>query len=47
MMVMVLLRSFPKNGYKHSSLPDFEVYTENDIHDPNYEMELWVPISKQ
>ena len=38
---------FPENGYKHSGLPDFEVYTENDIHDPNYEMELWVPISKQ
>ena len=26
---------------------DFEVYTENDILDPNYEMELWVPIVKQ
>ena len=38
---------FPENGYKHSGLPDFEVYTENDIHDPNYEMELWVPIVKQ
>lgn len=38
---------FPENGYKHSGLPDFEVYTENDILDPNYEMELWVPIVKQ
>lgn len=37
----ICLKSFsPENGYKHSGLPDFEVYTGNDIHDPNYEMEL-------
>lgn len=37
---------FPENGYQHSGAPDFEVYSEGDMFDPNYEMEIWVPIKK-
>lgn len=37
---------FPETGYRHSGAPDFEVYAEGDMHSPDYEMELWIPISK-
>ena len=32
--------------YRHAGTPDFEVYGEGDMYNPNYEMELWVPIVK-
>lgn len=41
-----LNKFFPENNYKHSLAPDFEVYSEGDIKDPNYKMELWVPVTK-
>ena len=37
---------FPEQGYRHAGTPDFEVYGEGDMYNPNYEMELWVPIVK-
>ena len=37
---------FPEHGYTHSGAPDFEVYGEGDMHDPTYDMELWVPVVK-
>lgn len=37
---------FPETGYRHSGTPDFEVYAEGDMYSPDYEMELWIPISK-
>lgn len=35
---------FPETGYRHSGAPDFEVYSEADMHSDDYEMELWVPV---
>ena len=38
---------FPQQGYRqHAGTPDFEVYGEGDMYNPNYEMELWVPVVK-
>lgn len=37
---------FPETGYRHSGGPDFEVYTEGDMSSPDYQMELWIPVSK-
>ena len=37
---------FPEQGYRHAGTPDLEVYGEGDMYNPNYEMELWVPIIK-
>ena len=37
---------FPEQGYRHAGTPDLEVYGEGDMYNPNYEMELWVPIVK-
>ncbi|RSK08286.1 Transposon Tn10 TetD protein [Streptococcus oralis] len=37
---------FPETGYRHSGAPDFEVYTEGDMSSPDYQMELWIPVSK-
>lgn len=37
---------FPETGYRHSGAPDFEVYAEGDMHSPDYEMEIWVPVVK-
>ena len=37
---------FPETGYRHSGAPDFEVYTEGDMSSPEYQMELWIPVSK-
>lgn len=31
---------FPETGYRHSGAPDFEVYSEVDMHSDDYEMEL-------
>ena len=33
--------SLPESG-----VPDFEVYTEGDMHSPDYQMELWIPVVK-
>ena len=37
---------FPEHGYVHSGKPDFEYYYEGDMHSNDYEMELWIPITK-
>lgn len=37
---------FPETGYRHSGSPDFEVYSEGNMHSPDYEMELWIPVVK-
>lgn len=37
---------FPEQGYRHAGTADFEVYSEGDIYNSDYEMELWVPIVK-
>lgn len=37
---------FPEHGYRHSGAPDFEVYSEGDMTQADYKMELWVPIEK-
>ena len=37
---------FPETDYRHSGAPDFEVYTEGDMSSPDYQMELWIPVSK-
>lgn len=42
-----LEKLFPENGYKHAGTPDFEAYSEGDIHSPNYKMELWIPIVRR
>lgn len=36
----------PEHGYMHSGSPDFEYYCEGDMSDPDYRMELWIPIVK-
>ena len=36
----------PKNGYDHSGAPDFEFYYDGDMQQPDYKMELWIPIVK-
>ncbi|SFF57271.1 AraC family transcriptional regulator [Clostridium cadaveris] len=38
---------FPQQGYRHSASPDFEVYSQGDMYDKNYKMELWVPIERE
>ena len=38
---------FPEQGYRHSGKPDFEVYSEGDMYNETYKMELWVPIVKE
>ena len=37
---------FPETGYRHSGAPDFEVYTGGDMSSPDYQMELWIPVTK-
>ncbi len=37
---------FLEQRYKHAGTPDLEVYTEVYMCQPDYEMELWVPIVK-
>ena len=37
---------FPEQGYRHAGTADFEVYSEGDMYNSDYEMELWVPIVK-
>lgn len=37
---------FPEQGYKHAGTPDFEAYSEGDMYESDYEMELWIPIVK-
>lgn len=37
---------FPETGYRHSGAPDFEVYSEGDMSSPDYQMELWIPVTK-
>ncbi len=37
---------FPEQGFTHAGTPDLEVYGEGDIHSPDYEMELWIPIKR-
>ena len=37
---------FPEHGYIHSGHPDFEVYSNGDMHSDNYKMQLWIPIEK-
>lgn len=38
---------FPEQGYMHSGAPDFEVYGDGDIQAKDYEMALWVPVTKE
>ena len=38
---------FPETGYRHSGAPDFEVYSEGDMSSPDYQMELWIPVTKE
>lgn len=33
-------------GYTHAGTPDFEYYLDGDPNDPNYEMQLWVPVKR-
>lgn len=35
----------PEHGYSHAGTPDFEYYLEGDPSDPDYAMELWVPLA--
>lgn len=42
----VLNEYFPEHGLKHSGDPDLEVYFDGELHSPDYEMELWVPIAR-
>ncbi|MDO5088540.1 MAG: AraC family transcriptional regulator [Leptotrichiaceae bacterium] len=37
---------FPEQGYRHGGTPDFEVYSEGNMENSDYEMELWVPVIK-
>ena len=37
---------FSETGYRHSGAPDFEVYSEGDMSSPDYQMELWIPVTK-
>lgn len=36
----------PQHGYRHAGSPDFEVYSEGDMQDADYRMQLWVPLEK-
>ena len=36
----------PIPTYVHAGTPDFEVYSEGDMNDSAYEMELWIPVVK-
>jgi len=36
----------PGQGYRQAGTPDFELYFLGDMHNPDYQMELWVPIVK-
>lgn len=35
---------FPENNFEHAGTPDFEYYLPGDPNDPDYIMELWVPV---
>lgn len=35
---------FEEQGYQHAGTPDFEVYLPGDMHAPDYQMQLWVPV---
>lgn len=35
---------FEEQGYRHADTPDFEVYLPGDMHSPDYQMQLWVPV---
>lgn len=37
----------PEQGYMHAGTPDFEVYSEGDMYSPDYQMELWIPLSRK
>ena len=36
----------PEQGYRHAGTPDLEYYLEGDMASQEYQMELWVPITK-
>lgn len=39
---------FKDTGYEHGDSPDFEYYLEGeDMSQPDYKMELWVPLKKK
>ena len=37
---------FPETGYSHADAPSFEVYSEGDMTQDSYEMEIWIPMIK-
>lgn len=39
-------RFLPEHGYQHTGMPEFEVYGEGNISQPDYQMDLWVPVEK-
>lgn len=42
-----LLESFfPEHGFVHAGTPDFEMYADGDMSQPDYRMELWVPVEQ-
>lgn len=36
--------ALPQQGLRHAGTPDMEYYYNGDMHSPDYEMELWIPI---
>jgi len=35
---------FPATNYEHAIIPELEVYPPGNIMDPNYKLEIWIPI---
>lgn len=37
---------FPATGWQHDCAPELEVYSEGDLHSPDYRCEAWIPVKK-
>lgn len=38
---------FPSTGFQHAYLPELEVYSDGNVQDPDYLIEIWIPIIKE
>jgi len=37
---------FPETGLKHAKLPEFEVYSDDDVESDDCKTEIWIPIER-
>ena len=37
---------FPTSGWEHAAGPELEIYSRDNVRDPDYYSEIWVPLLK-